>query len=108
MGTIDYMAPVHAMDSRHADARSDIYSLGCTFHYLLTSRPPFGGDSVLKRLTAHQQAAIPLLSATRPDLPPGYDAVFGRMMAKQPAARFQTSKELIAQTRIAAQSAETP
>ncbi len=96
MGTIDYMAPEQAMDSRQADARSDIYSLGCTLHYLLTARPPYGGDTILKRLTAHQQAAIPLLSTTRPDIPPGFDEVFGRMMAKRQAARFQTSKELVA------------
>ena len=64
MGTVDYMAPEQAMDSRHADARADIYSLGCTLHYLLTGQPPYGGDTVLKRLTAHQQAAIPLLSST--------------------------------------------
>ena len=73
MGTIDYMAPEQAMDSRQADARSDIYSLGCTLHYLLTGSPPYRGDTILKRLTAHQQAAIPLLSATRPDTPPGFD-----------------------------------
>ncbi|HEY5314739.1 MAG TPA: protein kinase, partial [Pirellulales bacterium] len=96
MGTIDYMAPEQAMDSRQADARSDIYSLGCTLHYLLTGRPPYGGDTVLKRLTAHQQSAIPLLSSTRPNIPPGLDEVFARMMAKRPAARFQTAKELIA------------
>jgi len=96
MGTIDYMAPEQAMDSRQADARSDIYSLGCTLHYLLTGRPPYGGDTVLKRLTAHQQSAIPLLSSTRPDIPPGCDEVFGRMMGKRPATRFQTAKELVA------------
>ena len=96
MGTIDYMAPEQAMDSRQADARSDIYSLGCTLHYLLTGRPPYGGDTILKRLTAHQQAAIPLLSSTRPDIPPGFNEVFNRMMAKPAAARYQTSKELVA------------
>ncbi|HEX3659585.1 MAG TPA: SUMF1/EgtB/PvdO family nonheme iron enzyme [Pirellulales bacterium] len=96
MGTIDYMAPEQAMDSRQADARSDIYSLGCTLHYLLTGRPPYGGDTVVKRLTAHQQSAIPLLSSTRPDILPGLDEVFGRMLAKRPAARFQTAKELVA------------
>ena len=54
------------MDSRQADSKSDMYSLGCTLHFLLTGRPPYGGDTIMKRLTAHQQAAIPAFSASRP------------------------------------------
>jgi serine/threonine protein kinase len=96
MGTIDYMAPEQAMDSRHADARSDIYGLGCTLYYLLNGRPPFSGDTVLKRVTAHQQAQIPHLPATRADVPPGMQAVFAKMVAKAPEARFQTILELLA------------
>lgn len=96
MGTIDYMAPEQAMDSRKADARSDLYSLGCSLHYLLTGRPPYAADTVMKRLTAHQQATVPILSGLRPDIPPAVDQLFARMMAKQPGARFQTAKELAA------------
>jgi formylglycine-generating enzyme required for sulfatase activity/serine/threonine protein kinase len=96
MGTIDYMAPEQAMDSRQADARSDIYGLGCTLHFLLTGRPPYGGDTILKRLTAHQQAAIPALSASRPEIPAVLQTAFSRMVAKQPAARYQSMTETVA------------
>ncbi|HEX4132324.1 MAG TPA: protein kinase [Pirellulales bacterium] len=96
MGTVDYMAPEQAMDSRKADARADVYSLGCTLHYLLTGKPPYGGDTLVKRITAHQRSAVPLLSNACPGSPAELDKVFGKMLAKSPGQRFQTMAEVIA------------
>ena len=70
MGTIDYMAPEQAEDSHNVDHRADIYSLGCTFFFLLTGREPFRGATILKRMVAHQEHAAPSLRAARPDVPP--------------------------------------
>lgn len=96
LGTVDYMAPEQALSTRKADARSDIYSLGCTLAYLLTGQPPFGGESVLKRLMAHRDTPVPSLCEKRHDVPDAVNRIFQKMVAKQPAERYQSMRELLA------------
>ena len=95
MGTVDFLAPEQAHDAKSADGRADIYSLGCTLYFLLTGKPPFPGDSVLKRLMAHQGRPAPSLRAARPEVPEALEAVYLRMMAKRPADRPQTISEVL-------------
>ncbi len=95
MGTVDFMAPEQGVDSRRVDYRADIYSLGCTLCYLLTGRAPFDGPTVLSRLMAHQERAPTSLPAMRSDVPRAVDAVYQKMMAKQPADRFASMTEVI-------------
>jgi serine/threonine protein kinase len=96
MGTIDYMAPEQAEDSKRADHRADIYSLGCTLFYLLTGREPFVAETVLKRLMAHQERPAPSLRAARPDVPTPLEEAYQRMMAKRPSDRPASMTEVIA------------
>ena len=46
MGTPDYIAPEQALESHTVDIRADLYSLGCTFYFLLTGRVPFPGGTL--------------------------------------------------------------
>ena len=95
MGTLDYMAPEQAMDTKTADVRADIYSLGCTLHFLLTSRPPYGGNSLAAKIVAHRMNPIPSLRAERQDVPVSLDAVFDQMLAKQPSERQANMTEVL-------------
>ena len=96
IGTVDYMSPEQALDGRLADARSDIYSLGCTLHYLLTGLPPYDGETTMQRLVAHREQPVPIVSQIRSAVPTEVDFVIARMMAKVPENRYQSMSEVAA------------
>ncbi len=97
MGTADFIAPEQAIDSKTVDARADIYSLGCTFFFLLTGRPPFVADSLHQRLAKHQTAPPPDVRSIRTDCPPALSDLIMRMMAKRPEDRPKSVVELVSQ-----------
>ncbi|MGL4549623.1 MAG: serine/threonine-protein kinase [Gemmataceae bacterium] len=94
LGTLDYLAPEQISRSADVDGRCDVYSLGATFYALLTGGPPFGTGVVAQKLLSHLiQDARPVRSL-RPEVPTAVAAVLRRMMAKDPAARYQTPAEV--------------
>jgi formylglycine-generating enzyme required for sulfatase activity/serine/threonine protein kinase len=96
MGTVDYMAPEQAIDSKHADGRADICSLGATLWYLLTGHHLYAGETTVEKLMAHQTKPVPSLRTACPAASPKLEAVFAKMVAKKPEARYQTMKTLVA------------
>lgn len=97
MGTLDYMPPEQALDTKTVDGRADIYSLGCTLHYLLTGRPPYRADTLAKKLAVHRTDPIPSLREKRPEVPECLEQVYRRMLAKTPDERQQTMQEVVTQ-----------
>jgi WD40 repeat protein/tRNA A-37 threonylcarbamoyl transferase component Bud32 len=95
LGTADYLAPEQAREAHTVDVRADIYSLGCTLYFLLTGQPPFPGTTLAQKLLAHDQAAPRPVAAFRSDLPFGLERVIDRMMAKDPAQRYQSPAEVV-------------
>jgi serine/threonine-protein kinase len=94
LGTADYLAPEQALDSHGVDARADLYSLGCSFYYVLTGRPPFPDGTLPQRLMMHQKDTPPSILEARPDAPEELVGLCMWMMAKKPADRPQTAAEV--------------
>ncbi|HWB14703.1 MAG TPA: protein kinase [Pirellulales bacterium] len=96
MGTIDYMAPEQALDTKTADARADIYALGCSLFFLLTGKATYEGDTIMKKVLAHREHPIPRLRSFCPQAPEQLEAVFTKMVAKKIVDRYQTMTDVIA------------
>jgi eukaryotic-like serine/threonine-protein kinase len=95
LGTADYLSPEQAIDSHGVTICTDIYSLGATFYYCLTGKPPFGDGTVAQKLIWHQTRQPKSLREMRPDAPPALIAIVEKMMAKDPAQRYQKPQDVV-------------
>ncbi len=94
LGTADYLAPEQALDSHSVDTRADIYSLGCSLHFLLTGNPPYTEGTLTQRLMWHQTKPFPPLTDSRIDCPVSLSALLNKMVEKKPEDRHQTAAEV--------------
>jgi serine/threonine protein kinase len=96
IGTPVYMAPEQCRGIANADARSDIYALGCVLFDMLAGRPPFEEETAAEFIAAHMSEEPPVPSTLVPELPAIIDPLIARCLAKSPEDRFQTMGDLIA------------
>lgn len=95
MGSPKYMSPEQLRDSKSADARSDIWSLGVTLFEMLAGRTPFAADSMAVLHADILHTPAPSLLEFRPEAPPDLDAILHRCLAKDPAARYASTRDLM-------------
>jgi len=103
VGTYAYMAP-ERFSGEEVTSRADVYALACVLYECLAGSQPYGGDSVSVVITGHLMQPIPRPSLQRPGIPPAFDQVIERGMAKKADERFATAGDLAA----AATDALTP
>ncbi|HUK21145.1 MAG TPA: serine/threonine-protein kinase [Gemmatimonadales bacterium] len=93
VGTPHYMSPEQATGDR-IDTRSDIYSLGIVLYQMLVGAVPFDGESAQAVLMKQATADPAPIRRRRREVPDKLARVLERMLAKDPAERFQTAEEL--------------
>jgi len=96
MGTVPYMSP-EQLEGKNADARSDVFALGCVLHEMATGRRAFPGESQAAIVTAIMSSHPPAISAAIPSSPPALDHVVRRCLAKDPEERWQSAADVAAE-----------
>jgi serine/threonine-protein kinase len=100
IGTWAYMAPERFMTGL-ADARADVYALACVLHECLTGVRAYPGNSLEQQMAGHLTLQPPRPTETNPGVPPNFDSVIERGLAKDPEHRYQTASELAVAARSA-------
>ncbi len=95
-GTPHFMAPEQVL-RKPIDHRTDLYALGCTFYRLVTGRTPFRGQTVKDILRAQVKDEAEPAHKVESDVPVEVSAIIQKLMQKEPADRFQSANELLAQ-----------
>jgi serine/threonine protein kinase/tetratricopeptide (TPR) repeat protein len=97
LGTLGYVAPEQIQEAGEADARADVFALGCVIFECLTGRPAFAGAHPMAVLAKILLEGPPLLCVLRPELPEALDGLVQRMLAKDPAGRPRDAAEVVAE-----------
>jgi serine/threonine-protein kinase len=94
VGTVFYMSPEQLKEDRDLDQRADIYSLGCILYEMLTGAPPYTGSSISDIVRRILRGSTPSAARVNPEVPRAVDLALSRALARSPAERFQSMREL--------------
>jgi tRNA A-37 threonylcarbamoyl transferase component Bud32 len=97
LGTADYVAPEQVANSHSVDIRADVYALGATLYFLLAGHPPFPVGTVSQKLLWHRTKDPAPIRQLRPEVPDALAVIVGKMMSKDPKARYQTPGQVAAE-----------
>jgi eukaryotic-like serine/threonine-protein kinase len=100
LGTAGYLSPEQARGER-ASAASDLYSLAVVGFELLVGERPYASESTTVEAARHVTDPVPSIHGVNPDLPAAFDRVYRRALTKDPAARYPTGAEFVAELRTA-------
>lgn len=106
-GPADFRAP-EQLRGEAGNERSDIYSLGATFYYLLTGRPPFIGRTAADVIDGHLQQSVPTARAGAAEMPLRCDSIIHRSMSKVPADRFPSADAMIGELDALLETQDSP
>jgi len=93
VGTAGYMAP-EQIEGAPAGPASDVFALGALLYHMLTGTPPFTGESIWALMNATMRHDPPAASSLKPEIPKQLAAIASRALAKDPAARFSSAREM--------------
>ncbi|HRQ90636.1 MAG TPA: serine/threonine-protein kinase, partial [Bacteroidia bacterium] len=96
LGSIDYIAP-EQLELMPLDQRTDLYSLGCVFYFMLAQKAPFSGGSPAETSMNHLNHRCRPIAELRPDLPPLVGGWLMRMISRDPEDRPENAKEALRQ-----------
>ncbi len=96
LGTPRYISPEQARGVADLDYRTDIYSLGASLYHMLAGVPPFDGPTPAAIMLAHVNDPLPPLRSRAPQVSKATAQVVERMMAKEPASRYTSAEDFLA------------
>lgn len=94
VGTAYFMAPEQGL-GKPADHRTDLYSVGVTYFYILTAKYPYEGKNSIEVIHKHITAAVPDITEIDPKIPAWAAEIIEKLMQKDPADRFETARDVL-------------
>ena len=108
VGTADYVAPEQTVNSYDIDHRADIYSLGCTFYFMLTGKLPFPYARNGQKIMGHRKKKPLPVGELSPEVPAELVKIVEQMMAKRPERRYASAAEVMSAVEPFAQRSTIP